>query len=538
MLERNASGVVSRGGRVVALLACLATFGCGRSPAAGPAPELWFYQGVNLAEADAVQRLAPVWARAARAGYRRVVLADQKFARLEAMDPAYFTRAARLRELADSLGLAIVPGVFQVGRSGAMLAGDPNLAEALPVEGVRMVVRGGLARVEPDPPVAFPERPAQRDPAVQLDGRQATIREPRGRARLVYDVAVRRHACYHVWFQLRTRDFAGHPRVWIFGAGQRLHFMKPIAPAATQDWTRFDLLFDSLEHDAVRIAFGVGGPAQGEVAWRDWGIEESGPVNVVRRRDAPFLLRDVAGSRVLVEGRDFDPVADPLLGRDPWPGQFSEWHAAPAVHVRRPDGTVLEAAWQHAAIVNGTQVCCCLSQPDTWTRLADEARRMRALWGPGRYLMMFDEIRALGGDSACVRTGRGAGAILADAIARGSALLPADTLYVWGDMFDPTQNAVNGYYLVRGDLRGSWGGLGARVGILNWNEPRARQSLRFFADRGEPQVIAGYYDGAPEAIRRWIEAARGVGGIEAILYATWSGRYDDLEAFARACRDR
>jgi hypothetical protein len=208
------------------------------------------------------------------------------------------------------------------------------------------------------------------------------------------------------------------------------------------------------------------------------------------------------------------------------------------IRVRRPDGTVLTAAWQHAAIVNGSQVSCCVSQPGTWVALADEARRMRALWGPGRYLMMFDEIRALGGDSACVRTGRDAGTILADAVRRSAALLPLDTLYVWGDMFDPTQNAVPGFFLVRGNLRGSWTGLADRVGIVNWNSPRARESLHFFAGRGHRQVIAGYYDGAPAAIRDWIEASRGVGGIEAIMYTTWRGGYDDLEAFARACRER
>ena len=72
--------------------AVIATGACG--PAPGPRieapPELWFYQGVNLAEPEVVERLAPVWARAARAGYRRVVLADTKFARLDQMDAAYF----------------------------------------------------------------------------------------------------------------------------------------------------------------------------------------------------------------------------------------------------------------------------------------------------------------------------------------------------------------------------------------------------------------------------------------------------------------
>ena len=92
-----------------------------RPPLPGPPPELWFYQIANLSESDVVERLAPLWTRAAKAGYRRVVLADHKFGRLGDMRPAYFEHAARLRRLADSLGLAIVPGVFQIGRSGPLI---------------------------------------------------------------------------------------------------------------------------------------------------------------------------------------------------------------------------------------------------------------------------------------------------------------------------------------------------------------------------------------------------------------------------------
>ena len=103
-------------------------------------------------------------------------------------------------------------------------------------------------------------------------------------------------------------------------------------------------------------------------------------------------------------------------------------------------------------------------------------------------------------------------------------------------MFDPGQNAIRDYFLVRGDLAGSWEGLGGPVGVVNWNAPGARASLEFFAGHGHRQVIAGYYDGPPGAIRDWLEAARGVRGIEAILYTTWENRYGDLEAFAQACR--
>lgn len=512
--------------------------GCARgaTDGAGPPPELWFYQAANLADHDVVDRLTPVWVRAARAGYRRVVLADHKFARLADMSPEYFGHAARLGALADSLGLGIVPGVFQIGRSSSMLAADPNLVEALPVENARFEVRGGVAHVVADPPVTFGDTPTGRDAEVRLEGRHAAIAPVARRGRWWYDVRIQPHRCYHVSWWVRSRGFEGHAFVRVLADGRPIHFMRRMAVAGTQDWTRLDLLFDSLDRSTARVYFGVWGRTRGLLEWSDWSIEEAGPVNVVRRDDAPFLLRDEASGRALVEGVDYRPIVDSLMGRDPWAGQFTEWHAPPTLRVSRPDGTKLRGSWQHAAVVQETQVACCVSEPATFARLQDEARRMRAVWGPGRYLMMIDEVRALGRDSACVRTGLDAGQILARAVRRCAQLLPDDTLYVWGDMFDPLQNAVRDYFLVRGDLKGSWQGLEPRVHLVNWNAEAARASLEFFAARGHAQVIAGYYDGAPEGIRSWLEAARGVRGVEAILYATWVSRYDDLEAFARACR--
>ena len=524
----------------IALLGLLfaAAPGCARRPpeSQGPPPQLWFYQEVNLSDRGSVDQITPLWIRAVHAGYSRVVLADYKFGRLSDMNSDYFEHAARLRTLADSLGLAIMPGAFQIGRSGALLSADPNLVEALPIEGALFEVRGGVARLVPDPPVAFPARPAGHDFGIQVDARHAAIRRCLWRGRWWYDVPVSPHRSYHVSWWIRTREFKGRPQVRVVAGRRAIHFMKRMKVSDNQEWTRYDLVFNSFEHTSVRVSLGVWRRTRGLIEWRDWSIEEAGPVNLVRRDDAPFWLREDATGQPLTEGVDYAPVADTLLGRSPWAGQFDEWHTPPEIHVRRPDGTRLRASWQSAAIVYEQQVTCCLSEPATFARLEDEARRLRALWGPGRYLMMFDEIRALGQDSACVRTGLEAGQILARAVRRCASFLPKDTLYVWNDMFDPLQNAVRDYFLVRGDLTGAWEGLEPGVGVLNWNAAHGHVSLRFFADRGHRQVIAGYYDGKPSEIRGWLEAARGVPRVEAILYATWEGRYDDLEAFAEACR--
>jgi hypothetical protein len=82
------------------------------------------------------------------------------------------------------------------------------------------------------------------------------------------------------------------------------------------------------------------------------------------------------------------------------------------------------------------------------------------------------------------------------------AVNPKAKLVVWSDMFDPHHNAVDRYYLVNGSLKGSWEGLPKDVAVANWNSGKAAASLKWFADRGHAQVIAGDYDGDLGNFRR------------------------------------
>jgi hypothetical protein len=158
---------------------------------------------------------------------------------------------------------------------------------------------------------------------------------------------------------------------------------------------------------------------------------------------------------------------------------------------------------------------------------------MRDLLGPRGYLLGHDEIRCLNWDPACAAAGNDAGAVLATHMRRCLALLAGAQAYVWSDMFDPMHNAQANYYMVRGDLKGSWEGLDRNVIVLNWNSEHREESLRFFSQRGQRQIIAGYYDAAPEGIKPWLAAARGVPGVIGVMYTTWRHRYDDLERFAQ-----
>jgi hypothetical protein len=507
-------------------LAMLAA-GCARRD---PPRELWLYYATNLADSARVDALASVWRRAAAAGYRRVVLADSKFSRLGEMDDAYFANVRRVRALAARLGLEIVPTLFPVGRSNGILALDPNLAEGLPIRDALFEMHGGEGRLIPDPPVRLGARPDLVDAEVSLEDGSATVRNPRRRARFMHRVRVAPFRCYHVSVRVRTRTFSGTPLIQVMAAGRPISFTRTMGVASTQDWTTHHLAFHSLDHREVALWFGVWEAARGTLEWRDWRIEESGPFNVLHRAGAPF---EISG---LVEGRDYRPVIDPRLGDHPWRGQYDAWHEPVPIRASLPDGARFRASWYQAAVVYGGQVTCCPAAPELWPRLADEAARVRKTFEPRTVLMMHDEIRAMNWDESCRAFGPTPGAILARHVRECTRLLAGTRVLVWGDMFDPHQNAVRDGDLVRGDLAGSWEGLAPEVGIVNWNARRAAASSRFFARRGHAQVIAGYYDGEPEAIRSWLSAVRGVPKVYAVMYTTWRDDYGDLEAFARAVR--
>jgi hypothetical protein len=259
-------------------------------------------------------------------------------------------------------------------------------------------------------------------------------------------------------------------------------------------------------------------------------------VNILRRDGCPLIVR-VEGGRVLKEGVDFEPLHDSRLGNQPWPGEYEVWHEAPQIKTKLPDGTRLRVSYHHPHIIYEGQVCACPSEPEFDELLERQAREVHAAWGARSYLMSHDEWRVLGWDESCRRRGLDAGAIVADNARKCVGWLrsvnPNGRVLVWSDMFDPYHNAVKNYYLVRGDLHGSWNGLDKGVIIMNWNFDKRSESLKFFADRGHQQILAGYYDAGPGQIGQWLEAARGIRGVIGVMYTTWQGNYSDLEAFGR-----
>jgi hypothetical protein len=495
---------------------------------AGDKPQLWLYYSTNLAVDENIAQLTKIWQRAGAAGYTHVLLNDSKFARLGdlgAMSNHYFANIRRIRQIAADNHLQIVPALFPVGYSNDLLWHDPNLAEGLPVKDTLFVVKDGQAQIQADPPVSL-DRLSWKDDSVKIDGKTVVIENNPGNARFVFKLKLPQFRCYHVSVKIKTRDFNNEPCIKPLVAGDRLLSHGRIRIEPTQDWKEYHVIFNTLDNTDINLYFGIWGDAKGRIEFKDWNIEEVGLLNVLRRPGAPCVVKGY------VEGKDYQPIRDPQMGSVPYNGEYQAWHEPPTIKTSLPNGTLLRVSWYYPPLMNDEQVNCCISEPKTMALLADQAKRLKVLFNAPGYMMSHDEIRVFNWCDACQKRNLDAGAMLADNVRQCTEILKGATVYAWNDMFDPYHNAVDGYYLVHGNLKNSWDGLDKNTVIVNWNHGNRDKSLKFFADQGNPQLIAGYYEDVNQ-IKDWLKSAKSVKGIVGYMYTTWENKYEDLEEFAK-----
>jgi hypothetical protein len=566
----------------------------GAAPRADAAPVVaghvltkrWVYLPTNFQVTANVQKLKDLLDRAKAAGYNGALIADGKLGRLDdgSLLPVYFTNLQAVLDHARSLGMAVVPDTADFGYSGTILWHNPNLAEGLPVRGAEFRAQGGQlvpiesvavtlangdfeqlpATGDQFPGWQFQDAPGRAtfvDKVVRHGGRAAlrmqelgSTNPPAGNGRVYQRLAVSPFRYYHVSVWVKTQGFeGGDVRVQALGQNpNRTLQWNSVPVAATQDWTLFDVTFNTLTHSEVLFYLGVWSGERGTIWWDDAAIEPGGFVNLIRRPGAPLTVTSADGRLTYAEGRDVAPVVDPGMGNTPWSGSYDLWHAAPDIRVpvgsRIAEGDVVRASYYHMATIYGEQVAASLTEPESFAIVHNQLasiRRERAAAGAFQgWMFGHDEIRQHGWDEAPKASAGSPGEDLAFNFRKlyddARALDPAAEIYTWSDMFDPEHNAADSadpYYLVNGNWSGSWLGLPPDVTILNWNSQPAkrRASAAFFAGRGHAQILAGYYDSSPANFRdrRWLEDLAGVPGITGVMYTQWGSGYDNLEAWAR-----
>ena len=346
------------------------------------------------------------------------------------------------------------------------------------------------------------------------------------------------HRQYHISFWVKTENFAPcDPEVKVLtaNAGRSISFQTFHADK-TQDWKRYDLVFNSLDNTEGRLYLGTWWGKAGKLWWDDVRIEEIGLVNVLRRSGCPLTVRGEDGT-AFEEGQDFARVVDSQL--HPWIAYHEPARIKATANARWHEGTRLRVSYYHPIIVYEDRLTGCISEPSVLAEWRDEVKKANDLLHPSGFLMSHDEMRVMNQCALCQAKGLTPGELLADNVHKAAQIIrdvrPDAEIWVWSDMFDPLHNAVDHYYAVNGTLAGSWKGLDKDVGIVNWHGGLKGKNCQFFADLGLRQVLSGYYDSdeTGAGIAEWLAATRDVPGIAGAMYTTWEDKYGALQPWAQ-----
>ncbi len=524
---------------------------------------VWIF-GWSLRKDDDVREITEVLETAAQRGFNGVVL-SAGLDNLSRQPPDYFRRLEEVKQFCEGKGLELIPAVFSVGYGGGILAHDRNLAEGLPVVDALFVVKGNEAQLTPDPPVSivnggfeafeghrlegfnFHDEPgviSTPDTQVAHSG-SASLRfevypqgvhptaQSAGNARVMQEIRVHPRRCYRVSLWVKTEGLqpAGNFRILALAQNHDLAPREFKVPPTT-DWRKVTMLFNSMDFDVVRLYAGVWGGREGRFWLDDWTIEEVGPINALQRPGTPVTVKSEDGDLTYEEGRDFAPLQD---------ANFSFWNVdrdAPPLTIvpgsRIRDGEHLRVSWYHPMVINDSQVTVCMAEPALYDIMEQEARLLWEHLHPRRVLLNMDEVRLGGSCRAC--RGKDMAALLGECVTKQVDILrrfnPQMEIYIWSDMLDPNHNARNNYYLVEGDLTGTWNHVPKDLVIAVWGGAPREESLRFFVEQGFRTLVACYYDADDmEDVKGWLGLAEQTPNVRGFMYTTWQRKYTLLPVF-------
>ncbi len=517
----------------------------------------WFYAAMDAGNLESVARITALFPRAAAAGYNGILWNGIDG---HNRSSAYADAVRGFQKTAAAYGLEVIPAILAYNDS-SILKIDPNLAEGLPVKDALFVVHGSEALQEPDHAVAitnggfetatddvFGGWQLQDSPGVSTfvdhevahTGKASARVEhlPKseyGRARFHQAIKVKPFRQYHITVWVKTQDYHGGAEMLVIAPTEKQRDLADVNVNVkpTQDWTRCDLLLNSLDFSEVHLYLIAGGGGEGRLWWDDVTISETGLLNPLRRDGTPLTVKGEDGT-LFEEGRDFTSIRDPELAIRP------TYHKPVAIRLtpgsRIKDGTRLRVSYYHPLFLDG-YVVSCVSEPKVWEILREEFEGVNDLLHPRIFFMYDDEIRIANWDPSCQNRRMTPGQMLADKVRRCVKMIkdarPDAEIWDWSDMFDPMENAVGDYYAVNGSWAGSWEGVAPDVGIINWANDLQGKNLKWFAERGHKQILAGYYDGDGYPIAKWLQAGEGLPGIVGAMYTTWLDHYNDLESFAQ-----
>jgi len=543
-------------------------------------PQKWVFAGADVTSDAGLARSIKDLQGYKALGVTHLLLHEARLGRIQLADAAYADRARQYQDEARKAGIALVPAVYALN-GASWLRLDGNLAAGIPAKDIPFLVKDGSASADPAAalPIVngdFEQADGDRlvgwvgqdlagkntfvDTAVKHSGK-SSLRITAGNSgsinvRLTQDFKVKPFQYYRLSVWVKT-DHAQAGRNSYVNAtssgGKRGNIWTSLGVKPTEDWTRHCITFNTMEGTDLHFTLGAGGMRSGTIWFDDLTIEPAGLLGVLRRDLCPLKVTSEDGTVTYEEGKDFRPVADPIVTLRPG-GLPTLDHQAPKIvltdNSRIKDGQKLLVSYFHSIRIYDEKEIVSLEDPKTLELMDTQMKLASRIWPTGAYFMEYDEIRIAGWEALPDGRHLKPGELLAWHLTKGIEIarkyVPDAKLYTWSDMFTPYHNARpfekgGYYYAVNGTWDGAWATLPKDVIIMNWYAP-TKEGMAFFADRGNAQVMCGYYDGRGESqmkknIEHWMQMSQGLPNVQGMMYTTWTNTYEDMTPFFKLLAD-
>lgn len=252
----------------------------------------WVYASCNFQNSTTIDDLISMMRRAKKAGYNGMVISDWKWGRFAGRAPYYYENLRQTKKAADEIGIELIPIVINVGYSSSILSNNPNLAEGIAVKDSVFAVRngkatiantkntlpfGGFEEAKNNTPLGWdsvdgPGKSVFHDRVIKHMG-EASVRMENyylgnkyGICRLSKKLLLLPWQQYRLGLFIKTKNVDSPEMIKVIvsiGGGRALNYSS-LCVKQTQDWTKHEVMFNTLGNSEVRLWIGSWGPRAAE----------------------------------------------------------------------------------------------------------------------------------------------------------------------------------------------------------------------------------------------------------------------------------
>ena len=548
--------------RVVFWCLFVILLGCASWCEGGEYPYRLFYVSSKLDNDGEVRKVCSVVRSAAGAGFNGMVFSSPGLERLGVEFSDYVKRLKEVASVCKENNIEVIPMVFSLNSDDSTVFHDKNLVEGLPVKDAPFIVWNGDAVLVPDQSVRFPNGGFEdyvgdqiklyqlQDVAVQVIFADKSVHKE-GKASLRFEkqeqdagtkgyvaqeVRVKPYRSYKVTFWVKTEGLNPPTSFLPQVQGKDSRILMELNPVlqTISDWRRMTFGFNSCDNSTVKIYLGLSNWVSGKLWVDDLSIDEVAPLNVLSRSGTPVAIRNKKTGATYEESYDFAPIVDSKMN-------FRFDHDEPLVKIVpnssiKDDDRLLISFYQGIAL-HESQVSFCMSEPKLFELWHDQALAIHEAIAPNKYFLNVTQVRAGGTCETCKQRGISMAQILGDCVTRQMGVVreinPNAEVFIWSDMLDDNHNARNNYYLVDGDLTGSWNYIPKDLIIVCWYHKSRNESMHHFSSRGFKTLACVNSDKGVGETKDWLQALKNTPDANGAMYASFENDYTKLASFGR-----